>query len=162
MSPLTRRDLIQLGLASSVGWAPGVGAQTNTGPAGVHEQLLDLAARQEERRRTRFSAVKSKADLELLQKELRQALLRLLGGFPERREAPPSRIVATIDAGDYLVEKLVYESFPGYFVSALLYRPVKINSQLPAVLSPCGHSSAGKAERTYQILHVNLVKRGYV
>jgi hypothetical protein len=72
MSPLTRRDLIQLGLASSVGWAPGVGAQTNTGPAGVHEQLLDLAARQEERRRARFAAVKSKADLELLQKKLRQ------------------------------------------------------------------------------------------
>ena len=47
----------------------------------------------------------------------------MLGGFPERREAPPARIVATIDADDYLVEKLVYESFPGYFVSALLYRP---------------------------------------
>jgi pimeloyl-ACP methyl ester carboxylesterase len=162
MSPLTRRELIQLGLASSVGWAPGVGAQTNTGPASVHEQLLDRAGRQEERRRARFAAVKSKVDLELLQKELRQTLLRLLGSFPERREAPPARIVATVDAGDYLVEKLVYESFPGYFVSALLYEPIKINSPLPAVLSPCGHSSDGKAERTYQILHVNLVKRGYV
>ena len=89
-------------------------------------------------------------------------MIRLLGGFPERREAPPARIVATLDAGDYLVEKLVYESFPGYFVSALLYKPNKTNSRLPAILSPCGHSSTGKAERTYQILHVNLVKRGYV
>jgi hypothetical protein len=121
MAPLTRRDLIQLGLASSVGWSPGVGARTNTDSASVHEQLLDLAALQEERRRARFAAVKSKADLELLQKELRQTLLQFLGGFPERKEVPPARVVATIDAGDYLVEKLVYQSFPGYFVSALLY-----------------------------------------
>ena len=162
MSSLTRRGLIQFGLASSVGLASGVGAKTSAGPASVHEQLLDLAARQEERRRTRFTAVKSRTDLELLQKELRQTLLRLLGGFPEQRESPPARIVSTVDAGDYRVEKLVYESFPGYFVPALLYKPTKINSPLPAVLCPCGHSSVGKAERTYQILHVNLVKRGYV
>src|SRR4051812_30127961 len=113
MSPLTRPDLIQLGLASSVGWAPGAGAQTNTGPTSVHEQLFALATRQEVRRRPRFAAVKSKGDLDLLQKELQQTLLRLLGGFPERREAPPAQIVATVNADDYLVEKLVYESFPG-------------------------------------------------
>ena len=70
--------------------------------------------------------------------------------------------MATIDGGDYLVEKLVFESLPGYFVPALLYRPKKIQSPLPAVLGPCGHSSVGKAEETYQVLHVNLAKRGYV
>ena len=70
--------------------------------------------------------------------------------------------MGTIDGGDYLVEKLVFESLPGYFVPALLYKPRTIASPLPAVLSPCGHSTVGKAEGTYQILHVNLVKRGYV
>ena len=58
MLALTCRDLIQLGLGILGRLALGVVPQTNTGPAGVHEQLLDLAARQEERRRTRFAAVK--------------------------------------------------------------------------------------------------------
>ena len=30
------------------------------------------------------------------------------------------------------------------------------------MLSPCGHSTVGKAEGTYQIFHINLAKRGYV
>ena len=34
--------------------------------------------------------------------------------------------------------------------------------RLPAVISPCGHSPEGKAAKTYQICHVNLVRRGYV
>jgi dienelactone hydrolase len=131
-------------------------------PVDVHRQLLELAGRQEAARRARFEAVKTGADLETLQNELRPSLVRLLGGFPEHEGIPLARITGTIDAGDYLVEKLVFESFPGYFVSSLLYRPKQATAPLPAVLSPCGHSTVGKAEPTYQILHVNLVKRGYV
>jgi cephalosporin-C deacetylase-like acetyl esterase len=158
MRSLSRREFVALSLTASAVQP----ALARAEPANVHEQLLGVASRQEERRRARFAAVKSKDDLEALQKELRQKFLRLLGGLPERKETPPARIMATIDAGDYLVEKLVYESFPSYFVSALLYKPKKISSPLPAVLSPCGHSTTGKAEQTYQILHINLVKRGYV
>src|ERR671930_205422 len=32
----------------------------------------------------------------------------------------------------------------------------------PGILSPCGHSAAGKAAGPYQVLHVNLAKRGHV
>jgi dienelactone hydrolase/pimeloyl-ACP methyl ester carboxylesterase len=158
MRSLSRREFVALSLAASA-IRPSL---AGTGPVNVHEQLLELAARQEELRRARFAAVKSKGDLEALQKDLRQTFLRLLGGFPERNGVPPARITGTIDGGDYLVEKLVFESFPGYFVSALLYKPKKVSSPLPAILSPCGHSTISKAEQTYQILHVNLVKRGYV
>ena len=72
------------------------------------------------------------------------------------------RKLGTIEADDYTIEKLAYESCPGYFVPALLYRPKNRAGALPGVLSPCGHSAVGKAEKTYQILHINLVKRGYI
>ena len=110
----------------------------------------------------RFAAVKSPGDLSVLQKELREAFLRQIGGLPERAGAPPVLVVGTIATDDYVVEKLVFESLPGYLVPALLYRPKTQGPRLPAVLSPCGHSAVGKAEGTYQILHINLVKRGYV
>jgi dienelactone hydrolase len=157
MSSLSRRQFLSLSLAAA-GLARGADAPA----ADVHQQLLDLAARQQERRRARFAAVKTKADLEALQKALRETFLRLLDGLPEANGAPPAKETGRIEGDDYLVEKLAFESFPGYFVSALLYRPKKAAAALPGVLSPCGHSATGKAADAYQVLHVNLAKRGHV
>ncbi len=117
---------------------------------------------QEAQRRARFAAIVSKADLDALQASLRETFLRLLDGFPEKTGAPPVRKTGTIEADDYVIEKLAYESFPGYFVSALLYKPKTVSAPRPGVLSPCGHSTNGKAAVTYQTLHINLAKRGYV
>jgi dienelactone hydrolase len=128
----------------------------------LHQQLLDLADRQQKERRARFVAITSKAELESLQKSLREKFLKLLGGLPQSKGVPPARVLSTIEAKDYVIEKLVFESVPGYFVSALLYKPRKITGRLPGIISPCGHSAVGKAASTYQILHINLVKRGYI
>ncbi len=159
MEPLSRRDFLYLGVAGS---AAGLLAAGTAEPPSVHEQLLDLAACQERERRARFAAVASRADLAALQKSLREKFLALLDGLPTAQGAPPTRSVGQIEADDYRVEKLVWQSFPGYFVPALLYRPRAIATRLPAVLSPCGHSTTGKADDTYQQLHVNLVKRGFI
>jgi cephalosporin-C deacetylase-like acetyl esterase len=158
----SRRDFLGAGVLASSGLAHAALIDDARGPIDVHQQLLSLAARHQERRRARFAAVKSQGDLDRLQTELRETFLRLIGRLPEHTGVPPARIVGAIDGGDYLVEKLVFESLAGYFVPALLYRPKKIVLPLPAVLSPCGHSTVGKAEGTYQILHVNLVKRGFI
>jgi dienelactone hydrolase len=162
MIPISRREFLATGL--TLAGAPTASAPQPDGPrsADVHQQILDLAARQQERRRARFSAVSSKTDVEALQTSLREAFLRLLDGLPAKTGVPAVRAMGTIDAGDFVIEKLVYESSPGYFVPALLYRPTKVNSLLPGVLSPCGHSTNGKAAGSYQTLHVNLAKRGYV
>src|SRR5262249_45550210 len=82
-------------------------------------------------------------------------------GLPDASGPPPVKIVDRIDADDYIVDKLVYQSFPGYYVAALLYLPKNLAGRIPAILSPCGHSTVGKAEPAYQTLHLNLVKRGY-
>jgi cephalosporin-C deacetylase-like acetyl esterase len=158
MHDLSRRDFLYLSLATPAGLARAAAPQK----ANVHQQLLDLAARQQEQRRARFAAVRSKADLDALQRSLRETFLRLLGGLPERPPTLPVRNLGQIEADDYVIEKLVYESLPGYFVSALLYRPKKVDAPAPGVLSPCGHSATGKAADAYQTLHINLAKRGYV
>jgi dienelactone hydrolase len=153
---LSRRAFLAAGLA-----APTMLTAGDAPPPDVRRQLLQLADEQERRRRARFAAVKSAADLEALQKDLRQKFLALLDGLPEAADPPPVKITGRIEADDYTIDKLVYESLPGYFVSALLYLPNKRDSKIPGVLSPCGHSTVGKAEPTYQTLHVNLAKRGY-
>src|SRR5262245_57089 len=131
-------------------------------PANLHQQLLDLADRQQKERRALFAKVKSKSDLEALQQSLRDKLLRSLGGLPEGRGVPSARVTGSIEGDGYVVQKLVLESLPGYYVPALLYKPTKSTSRLPGILSPCGHSPIGKAAPPYQTLHINLVKRGFV
>jgi cephalosporin-C deacetylase-like acetyl esterase len=158
MRALSRRDFLALAAAASA--LPGYAA----GPKDdVYRQLLRLAARQEKARRERFAAVKTKDELAALQKSQRETFLKLIGGLPGKPGTPPPvRRTATIDADDYTVEKFAYESLPGYYVPALLYRPKKLDAPAPAVLSPCGHSATGKAADTYQILHINLAKRGFI
>jgi dienelactone hydrolase len=136
-------------------------ASQSTRRSNIHQQLLELAARQEAQRRARFAAVKTQADLDDLQRSLRAKFLGLIGGLPESAGPPPVKKTGEILADAYSIEKLAFESLPGYYVSALLYRPRKISGTVPGIISPCGHSTVGKAAAEYQILHVNLVRRGY-
>jgi dienelactone hydrolase len=158
MASLTRRELLLLGLAASAGLGPLDGVP----PDDVHQQLLRLADRCERERRARFAAVASGAELEALQDSLRRTFFRLIGGLPAKSGDP--RVVKTgrIESDNYFVEKLAYESFPGYHVTALLYRPTTITAPVPGILSPCGHSEVGKAAEPYQTLHINLARRGFV
>ncbi len=159
MTVATRREFLATGLV-----APFAGAYADTkqpSSVDIHRQILEAAASHERERRKQFATVKSPADLDALQKGLLQKFLDLLDGLPAASGPPPVKIIGRIEADDYTVDKLVYQSFPGYFVSALLYLPKKRDGLIPGILSSCGHSSVGKAEGTYQILHINLAKRGY-
>jgi dienelactone hydrolase/pimeloyl-ACP methyl ester carboxylesterase len=158
----SRRELLGLGLVTRAGMTSFAAMSSRAVAVDVHRQLIDLAARQEEDRRARFAAVRSKADLEALQTMLRQSFMGLLDGLPIQKGIPPSRKTGTIEADDYVIDKLVFESFPGYFVPALLYKPKNAAGRRPAVLSPCGHSVVGKAADLYQVLHINLARRGFV
>ena len=161
MTALTRRDFINACAAAAAVRGPALGAD-EARRVDVHQQLLERGARQQAERQKRFAAVANQADLTKLQQELRSSFLDLLDGLPERAGAPAARVFGKIDGDDYTIEKLTFESFPGYFVPALLYRSKKSDGKRPGVISPCGHSATGKAANSYQILHVNLAKRGYV
>src|SRR5436190_5294033 len=110
MEPLSRRTFLGFGLATAAGWVRAADAA----PANVHDQLLELAARHEQRRRARFAAVRSKADLAALQQSLRDTFLGLLGGLPEPKGVPSVRVTGEIEADGYRIEKLTFESAPGY------------------------------------------------
>src|SRR4051812_29515819 len=84
-------------------------------PSDLHQHLLELAERQQKERRAHFAAATSKAALETLQQSLRTKFLRAVGGLPQSQGVPPARILSTIEAEDYAIEKLVFESSPGYF-----------------------------------------------
>lgn len=115
MPSLSRRQFVCAGLAASSILLDQSRLAAEEKPD-IHQQILALAAKQEQERRQRFAAVATKADLEGLQKSLRQKFLDLLDGLPQRKGAPPARTLGTIDGDDYTTAKLVFESASGFFV----------------------------------------------
>lgn len=123
---------------------------------------LDRAWAQDDARRERFAAVRSEADLVTLQGDLRRKVLDLIGGLPAERTPLNARVVGTIAGDGYRIEKVVFESVPGFHVTALLYVPGAPAGPKPAVLLACGHSPIGKAHPPYQEIAIRLARRGYV
>ena len=80
---------------------------------------------------------------------LRTQMLVALGLFPLPEKTPLKAVIhGRIDCGDYSVEKVFFESMPGFFVTGSLYRPAKLEGKVPAVLCPHGHWNDG---RFYQL-----------
>ena len=64
---------------------------------------------------------------------------------PPRTPLNP-KIFARIDRGDYTVEKIYFESLPGFFVTGNLYRPKGVPGKHPAVACPHGHWERGRLQ----------------
>src|SRR5215510_931933 len=120
----------------------------------------ELAWQQDEERRARWEAVRTEQELVRLQDEIKTQLLKMLGGLPTERTPLNPHRTGRIEMSGFHIEKLIFESLPGIYVTALLYVPDDGPRRHPAMLVPSGHSSNGKVH--YQSLCQRLVQRGYV
>ena len=91
---------------------------------------------------------------------LKSRFIERLGGFPDRTPLNP-KIVGELEGDGYKIEKLIYESRPGFFVTANLYLP-ESKPPYPGILFPCGHSENGKAAGVYQRTCQLLARNGMV
>ena len=92
----------------------------------------------------------------------RQQWLEMIGLSPMPERTPlNAKVTGQLDRGDYVVEKIYFESIPGAYVIGNLYRPAVIKEKLPAVLYLCGHTK-GKVSPTYQSHPRWFAQHGYV
>jgi len=92
----------------------------------------------------------------------RQQWLEMIGLSPMPERTPlNATVTGELDRGDYVVEKVYFESIPGAYVIGNLYRPAVIKEKLPAVLYLCGHTK-GKVSPTYQSHPRWFAQHGYV
>ena len=118
-----------------------------------------IAWQQNEHRQTRWSQVKTEADLLKLRAELKASVLQMIGGLPTEKTELRATVTDRVQGNGFHIEKLLYQSLPGLYVTALVYVPEN-GEQHPAVLVPAGHSVNGKIH--YQDLCQRLVQRGYL
>jgi cephalosporin-C deacetylase-like acetyl esterase len=123
-----------------------------------------LSARARELWKERDEAVlqlDSPARIEERQRSVRERFVEAIGGFPERTPLR-AQITRTLERDGYRVEMLVFESLPGFRVTANVYVPRRHAPPFPAVLGVAGHSDNGKASATYQRAWIAMAMRGFL
>ena len=77
--------------------------------------------------------------------ELRRQILVSQGLWPMPTRTPLNPVIhGLMDRGDYTVEKVFFESMPGFYVTGSLYRPKGREGKLAGVLCPHGHWNNGR------------------
>jgi dienelactone hydrolase len=72
--------------------------------------------------------------------EVRRQILVSQGLWPMPPKTPLNPVIhGRTDTGEYTVEKVYFESHPGFFVTGNLYRPKNVTGKAPAVLFAHGH-----------------------
>lgn len=125
----------------------------------MKDYLRTLTQEACDRREANYELLKTPDQLREYQIKMKEFFIEQLGGFPERTPLN-AQVTGQREFDDYRIEKIIYESQPKHFVTAILYLP-NARPPYPAVLFPCGHSTNGKAEKNYQLACILLVKNGF-
>ena len=118
-----------------------------------------IAQQQLQARENAVAQVRTVADAERRKQLGAGKILEALGGLPDYAGPLNARVTGQIQADGYVIEKVIYESLPGFYVTANLYRPNQ-PGRYPGVLLQAGHTQEGKAEP--QRLGANLALKGFV
>lgn len=122
-----------------------------------YERLFALDAAADEE----WTKVSSVPDFDARREALRRKMMDRIGGFPEKTPLN-AKITGIVRRSGYRVEKILFESRPGMYVTGNLYVPE--DSQFPpphpAAVELCGHARSGKASPNYRRIAVLAAKNG--
>ena len=105
--------------------------------------------------------VRSVAEFESRRAQLRARFISQLGGFPLRTPLN-AQVTGAIEHDGVRIEKILFESRPGVFVTGLLHLPdsQKFARPWPAALFVCGHADEGKNSPIYRVASLACAKAG--
>ncbi len=118
-----------------------------------------IAQRQLDERERTIASIRTRADADRRKTEVRAKLNELVGGLPSYSGPLNARVTGRLQSDTHTIEKVIFESLPGFYVTGNLYRP-NAPGRYPAVLVPSGHTQEGKPEP--QIVAANLAAKGFV
>lgn len=133
----------------------------NRFPRMVHEYFVQQVRQVEHRANQRRARLKTQGDAEAYIEEVRAKIHTCFGAWPEKTPLQ-ARTTGIVERDTYRIEKVIFESRPGFLVTANLYVPKNRPFPLPGVVGTCGHSSNGKAAEPYQSFAQGLARQGTV
>ena len=104
----------------------------------------------------------NKYEFEEYRNKIINGLWKSFGWKPNKKTDLHARITGKTDMGDYIIEKLLFQSMPGVYVTANVFVPKNITSPVPAIICPHGHWEYGRYQPQVQSRGIGLAKLGYV
>jgi dienelactone hydrolase len=134
--------------------------------AGFGHDLQDALTRRfqqaDERRTQAMAKLKTAADARRYVQRVRRAFAACFPAMPTQRCPLTPRITGTIDSRSVRIEKVMFQSRPGFWVTANLYLPRRAAGRCPTVLISSGHYPDAKAMPRHQSTALGLAEMGYV
>jgi len=121
--------------------------------------MNETAQKQLTARETAVQAIRSASDARARQALVREKILKALGGLPDYTGPLNAKVTGTLRRRGYSIDKVIFDSLPGYPVTANLYLPEGAGKH-PAVLFALGHWEEGKPNA--QQIAGNLALKGFV
>ncbi|MBU6173358.1 MAG: hypothetical protein KGQ60_06110, partial [Planctomycetes bacterium] len=161
-SPLNRRSFVQ-GIAAPFAltyafessllkgaWPTPQGAGSKVSLAPLHrfdrmtqEWLVDQIRDKELEKKNKWEAIKTTEQARAYVDSCRDRAKIIFGPEPERNPLN-AKVMKTVERDQYRIENIVFESRPGFWVTANLYLPRGYSEKRPGVIGTCGHSLNGK------------------
>jgi len=127
----------------------------------VQEYFVDQVRRVDAEVDLRYAGLANREQAEAYVRTVREKIEACFGPWPEKTPLNP-RVTSVVERDQYRIENVIFESRPGFFVTANLYIPKGRGFPLPGVVGVCGHSNNGKAAEPYQGFAQGLARQGYV
>ncbi len=132
----------------------------NRFPRMVQEFFVSQVRAAEAKGTAARQALQTRADAEAYVQTVRARIRESFGPEPERTPLNP-RVTRIVERDAYRIENVIFDSRPGFPVTANLYLPNGRTKPVPGVVGTCGHSTNGKAEKAYQSFAQGLARMGY-
>lgn len=130
-------------------------------PNALYKGFCDTAFHYLDQRKQKIAQLHTLEDWKNRQQEVKDILMKITGPFPEKTPLNV-KVTEVLQKDGYRLEKLIYESLPGFYVTAGLFIPDNLRGKAPAVLFCSGHSELAFRSNTYQQMILNLVKKGFI
>ena len=122
----------------------------------ITNEAFDLLAQREEK----VNKLESKQDWQNYKDELKSKFCSPLKKF--HKTPLNDKVTGKLERDNFTVEKIIFESHPGFYVTAAMFIPKELKKPAPAVIYCSGHTELGFRSDVYQKVIINLVEKGFV
>ncbi len=133
----------------------------NRFPRMMQEYVVARIRAADAENRARALAVRTPAEAQAYVAAVREKLPLMFGETPERGDLNV-REVGVIELDDLVIEKIIFDSRPGFPVTANVYIPREATFPAPAAIVPSGHSLEGKGADYNQAAAQLLARNGFI
>ncbi|HCA47947.1 MAG TPA: hypothetical protein DEP45_11530, partial [Armatimonadetes bacterium] len=133
----------------------------NRFPRMMQEYVVARIRAADAENRARALSIETLADAQAYVDAIREKLPLMFGEAPERGDLNV-RKVGAIELDDMVIDKIIFDSRPGFPVTANVYVPREAAFPAPAVIVPSGHSREGKGADYNQAAAQLLARNGFI